>query len=223
MKQALLLYGSKQTPVAVEETADGGLIVQMHNQELFRLQPVLSESSPELNRRAGGPATEVAFADIAAVKGRKPVMSDFNGDPAHDWPLWVRRFHETQPLLVMDIAADYKKAGYSTPSIENILRAGDDLIELQPILSEIIAPDGRIRYGAQSAIARQLGIKNAGVTYRKRIEAVLNLLLENYVAFLEETGAMLEVSRPKVEASAPKAASSATSTTFQKPPKAVNQ
>ena len=40
MKRALLLHGTKQTAVTVEETNDGGLIVFVNGKDLFRLEPV---------------------------------------------------------------------------------------------------------------------------------------------------------------------------------------
>lgn len=208
MKRALLLHGQKQTPVLVEETNDGGLIVQLNGKDLFRLQPVAEVQS---------------FPNVTVPLNRQPQVSDLNGDPAHDWPLFVRKFQETQSALVMDMATFYKKQfGYSTPGIENMLRAGDDLVELQPVLSEIITTEGKLKYGARSAIAKQLGIKDAG-GYRGRIDAVVSVLQGNYSALLEENGDLLEVSGAKVEDFNQKAVSPNTSTTFQERRKSANK
>lgn len=207
MKRALLLHGQKQTPVTVEETNDGGLIVQLNGKDLFRLEPV---------------AEAAAFPKVA-FSNRQPQVPDLDGDPAHDWPLFVRRFQKTSPTLIMDVAAYYKKSfGYSTPGIENMLRAGDDLVELQPVLSEIITAEGKLKYGARSAIAKKLGFKDAG-GWRGRINAVISLLMGNYSALLEENEGLLEVSGPKVEDFSQKAVSPDTSTTFQETRKAVKK
>lgn len=207
MKHALLLHGSKSTPVTVHETDDGGLIVQMNNQELFTLRPV---------------EEAVAYPDLTTIQNRMPVMADLNGYPAHDWPLYVRRFQKLPDVLAA-VAHYYKnQVGYSVPSIEAMARANEDLAELQSILSEIVTPDGELKYRGRAAIGRKLGIKDAGAG-SKRIDIVVSLLLGNYQAFVEESGALVEVSRPKVEVPGQKAVKAVTSTRFQAPPKAANQ
>lgn len=208
MKQALLVHGSKQTPVSVEETDGGGLIVWLNNVQLFKLQPV------EL-------APAVTYPNLAAIQNRIPMLGDLNGSPAHDWTIFVRRFQKLPDVLAA-VAHYYKNnVGYTVPSIDAMARANEDLAALQSALPEIITPEGELKYRGRAIIGRKLGLKDAGAG-SKRIDIVVSLLLGNYAAFIEESGALVEVSGPKVEVSSQKAAKTATSTPFQKPPKAVN-
>lgn len=199
MKQALLVHGSKQTPVTVEEAADGGLIVHLHNRELFRLQP----------------SAEVAYPDIAAVKNKKPVMSDLTGDPAHDWPLFVKLLRN-HPDLLAGVAHWYKnKIGYSVPGIEAMARAEEDLEMLLPLLPNLITSEGQLKRGHRARIAETLGIKDAG-NYTKRIDAVVGLISAGYEELLGNF-------EPKLGNFGPSLGNEAKSTRFQEPPKAVNQ
>lgn len=193
-----MVHGGKQTPVDVEETTDGSLIVHLQGRELFKLEPV-----------------EVAFPDMATAQNRQPVLSDLNGDPAHDWPLFVRRFQKLQPDLLLGVAHYYKSKGYTAPSIDNLLRAEEDMEQLLFTLPNLITDDGQLKRGHRARIADQLGVKDAG-GYRGRIDAVVSLILASYEELLGNSG-------PKLGNFGQLVGNKAKSTQFQKPQKAVNQ
>lgn len=207
MKRALLLHGSKQTPVTVEETSDGGLIVHLHNKELFRLEPV----------------AEAASASAPAAKTRMPQMADLTGDPAHDWPLFVQRFQKSQPDLLTLVAHYYKKTfHYSTPSIEAVLRADEDLEALLPILPDLLTFNGELKRGHRARIGDQLGVKDAG-NYRGRISAVIGLILNNLEELLASFGPKLGNFSQPLGNSEQKADLANKTNVFQEPRKTANE
>lgn len=119
---------------------------------------------------------------------RLPVVTDLNGDPRHDWPLFVKRFHGGAAKdVLLAIAQYYKKEfGYSAPDIEATLEAEEKLLQdfelVRPVLPYILDANG-LRRGARARVAGELGIKDAG-NYRGRIDSVIQFILDNFEELL---------------------------------------
>lgn len=137
---------------------------------------------------------------------RQPAISDLNGDPHHDFPLFVKRFGRKSLGVVVSIAEYYRKQGVKIPAVDAVLAAFDDLDLLWPERHNIISNNSLAR-GARSLIARKLNIKDAG-NYRQRIDSAI-WLLKNYPDdLLEENQAPLENNQPLLEDSDLKTAKS---------------
>lgn len=138
---------------------------------------------------------------------RQPQMTDLTGDPSHDWPLFVKRFGRKSLDVLVAAAEYYKRSGAKVPAVEAILNAFDDLESVWPLRSKILDQRGEVLHGGRSAIARKLGVKDAG-NYRARIDSVI-WLLKNYPdGLLEENDARLEDSTASVRPFAAKPAKS---------------
>lgn len=126
--------------------------------------------------------------------GNTPTLADLNGDPRHDFPVFVRRFAKSSPDIVAAIAQVYKNKGFKVPGMEAILQGYDDLDSVWAIRLKVVNAKGEPVYGARNRVAKALGIRDAG-NYRQRIDTVVWLLkyasLEDYGASL---GTLLEVS-----------------------------
>lgn len=136
-------------------------------------------------------------------KLRQPMMTDLTGDPAHDWPLFVKRFGRKSLDVLVAAAEYYKRSGAKIPAVEAILNAFDDLELVWPLRSKIIDARGEVLHGGRSAIAKRLNVKDAG-NYRARIDSVI-WLLKNYPSgLLEENDGLLENSEALLEKNDPK-------------------
>lgn len=131
--------------------------------------------------------------NLAKAADRQPTLSDLNGDPRHDFPVFVRRFAKSSPDIVAAIAQVYKTKGYKVPGMEAILQGYDDLDSVWAIRLKIVNAKGEPVYGARNRVAKALGIRDAG-NYRQRIDTVVWLLK---YAPLEDYQATLEVLPPK--------------------------
>jgi len=131
----------------------------------------------------------------------QPTLADLNGDPRHDFPVFVRRFAKSSPDIVAAIAQVYKTKGYKVPGMDAILQGYDDLDSVWPIRLKVVNATGELVYGARNRIAKALGIRDAG-NYRQRIDTVVWLLK---YAPLEDYGSTLEVSESEVRSFGPKA------------------
>lgn len=196
MKQALLVHGSKQTSVTVEETDGGGLIVWLENKPLFILKPIEEENrvwrnSPEIKQ-------EWTFSDDDLPDNIEPqdrsliTMSDLRPstpeNAAYNWRLIVHRFpwlfakdfeYKHAVKLAEQIATEQDTTGKAPAKIKSQLQL--DLETIKPHLDEIIQ-DGQFVYGHQSSIARILGGKNDGGFRRNRVlpvEAALTKLISS--------------------------------------------
>lgn len=167
MKRALLLHGQKRTPVTVEETNDGGLIVQLNGKDLFRLQPV------------------------AEAMGRNITVRDLDGLPPYKrLELLIERFSnskEDMSDLVMDLMDDYKRlTGRRYEAVaQSESQLQQDLIILKRHMARIIV-DGELTRGWQSRIAEYLDLPNTGGAFRKRILAAGHSLREFYFSTAEK-------------------------------------
>lgn len=138
---------------------------------------------------------------------RQPQLADLTGDPSRDWPLFVKRFGRKSLDVLVAAAEYYKRSGAKIPAVEAILNAFDDLELVWPLRSKILDRRGEVLHGGRSAIARKLGIKDAG-NYRARIDSVI-WLLKNYPDDLLETNdGPLEDFAPPVRTFEPKPANS---------------
>lgn len=170
MKRALLLHGSKQTAVTVEETANGGLIVRLDNQELFSLQPVAMPASRDI------------------------VMGDLESLPAYrQYQLLIDRFsnsREDMSDLVMDLMDDYRRLTGQRyeGAVQSNNQLQQDLKTLKPHLARLIA-NGELARGWQSRIAEILDLPNSGGSFRKRILADGHALREFYFSTAEKNAA----------------------------------
>jgi hypothetical protein len=114
----------------------------------------------------------------------RPGLANLTGDPRHDWPLFVARFHDGPARDVLPAIAElYKKQyQYRPPDIDSILDAGErvllDFASVEPYLPDILNPDGSFRRGARARVAEALDIKDAG-NWRPRIDAVLDFIAQN--------------------------------------------
>lgn len=193
MKKALLIHGAKQTPVTVEETSDGGLVVHLNGKRWFSLEPV--EATEELPLPPKPQQQEWIFKsgedlpeNIVPQDEPEITMSDLRPstpeNAEYNWRLIVRRF----PWL---FAKDYEYknavkyaeelANQKTVDNQPVKARGQlyqDLETIKPYLSEIIQ-DGRFVYGHQSVIARLLGGENHGGFRRNRILPVEAALLRS--------------------------------------------
>lgn len=179
--KAIMYHGSKQTPVTVEEVADGGLIVWSENSPLFILRPVEDEkrlypNSPQIKQEWVFNEGDDLPANIEPQEYSQITMGDLRTGPensAYNWRLIVRRFpwlfaKDFEYKDAVKFAAEV--AGQSAgPSLAKSKSQLDlDLEAIRPYLNEIIQ-DGQFVYGHQSVIARVLGGKNDGGFRRNRI------------------------------------------------------
>lgn len=140
-------------------------------------------------------------------KLRQPQMTDLTGNPAHDWPIFVQRFGRDSLDVLIAVAEYYKRQGAKIPAVEAILNAFDDLELVWPLRSKILDQRSEVLHGGRSAVARKLGIRDAG-NYRARIDSVI-WLLKNYPDDLLETNnGPLEDFSPSVRTFEPKPANS---------------
>jgi hypothetical protein len=133
---------------------------------------------------------------------RQPVLADLNGDPRHDFPVFVRRFARSSPDVVAAVAQLYRSQGYKVPGMDGILQAFDDLDGVISIRRRLVNDQGELVYGARTRIAKTLGIRDAG-NYRQRIDNLIWLLKSEIMAGLEDSGGLLEVSGASLEVSGP--------------------
>lgn len=167
MKRALLLHGAKQTPVTVEETSDGGLIVHLNGKDLFRLEPV------------------------AVPMGRDITAQSLDDQPPYKrLELLIERFSnskEDMSDLVMDLMDDYKRlTGRRYEAVaQSESQLQQDLIILKPHMAKLIA-GGELARGWQSRVAEYLDLPNTGGAFRKRILAAGHTLREFYFSTAEK-------------------------------------
>ncbi|GIK42462.1 MAG: hypothetical protein BroJett011_62950 [Chloroflexota bacterium] len=150
---------------------------------------------------------------------RQPTIADLNGDPRHDFAVFVRRFARSSPDVVAAIAQLYKSQGYKVPGVDAILQAYEDVDAVAAIRHQLINSQGELLYGARNRIAKTLGIRDAG-NYRARIDTLIWLLKGIILARLEDFEPPLEDSRALLEDSGPKPAVSNSSRQWKK---AANQ
>ncbi len=98
---------------------------------------------------------------------------DLTGDPAHDWSLISARF----PWLSDTVPTEYSKAnGNGRLQVQPIDQLGLDMEMVKDIAAELIDDDGKPIWGAQSRIAKALGLPSTGGVYRNRILDILEKL-----------------------------------------------
>lgn len=151
-----------------------------------------------------GREEKASLSRLPSTDYRLPTLSDLNGDPRHDFPVFVRRFAKSSPDIVAAIAQVYKTKGYKVPGMEAILQGYDDLDSVWVIRGKVVNTAGELVYGARNRIAKALGIRDAG-NYRQRIDTVIWLLkhapLEDYQAELEVLESEVRSFEPKVPVS----------------------
>lgn len=160
--------------------------------ELRRVADAIERAVAGNEQAVIGKGNGAAPAPVAppAEPARRPVLADLNGDPRHDWPIFVKRFHGGSAADVLPAIAHYYKSKhqYSAPDIDAILEATErldlDFEQVRPELADILDSSGRLRRGARARVAEALGVRDAG-NYRGRIDAVLGFILENSVELLE--------------------------------------
>jgi hypothetical protein len=130
-------------------------------------------------------------------------LADLNGDPRHDFSVFVRRFAKSSPDIVAAIAQVYKSRGYKVPGVEAILQGYDDLDSVWAIRLKVVNAKGELVYGARNRIAKALGIRDAG-NYRQRIDTVIWLLKHAPEEGLEVSEGKLEVLGSEVRSFEPK-------------------
>ena len=161
MKRALLLHGSRQTPVTVLETVDGGLIVRLNGQELFSLQPVANPLEQEI--------TVQDLSHLPAARKLELLIDRFSNS------------REDMSDLVMDLMDDYRRLTGQRyeGAVQPANQVQQDLALLKPHLSRLLA-GGELVRGWQSRIAEILKLPNSGGSFRKRILANGHALREFY-------------------------------------------
>jgi hypothetical protein len=150
--------------LALEETAS-------------QLRGMLCTQNEEGILRAHGAEEEIGFnfitlEDIAQAKTTSEIYA-----------LLIERFRTTLPDIAAALMQDYRTAvgrPYDGESDSHSSRLDQDLAEVMPIAAELVQ-DEELVWGAQSRIARRLGVTNAG-SHRKRIKAVVQALLERSAA-----------------------------------------
>lgn len=127
----------------------------------------------------------ISRAPAIEAPRRKPVVDDLNGDPAHDWPIFVERFANSparSDILPMMVHLYKQQFGYKPPDVDAVLDASEqvslDFYLVQPYLPDILDTAGSLKRGARARIAEALGIKDAG-NYRAQIDAVLEFISNN--------------------------------------------
>lgn len=206
----LLQPGGQRTPVKSQVFKHGGgIYLSLENQQTgthVALLGSVDALASELERLAGlvrqaaavndqGHISRAALANPtrngdAPAPARKPAVTDLNGDPAHDWPLYVARFHSSAARdVLVAIAEHYKKRyGYRPPDVDIVLDAGErvglDFVTIQPYLVDILEADGGLKRGARARVAEALGVKDAG-NYRSRVDAMLGFIQANLDDLLE--------------------------------------
>src|SRR5262245_28433834 len=88
-------------------------------------QAVVMKDQGHISREEVTPAS-----DTLVAPERKPVLADLNGDPRHDWPIFIRMFHGGAAAVdvLPAMAHLYKKQfQYSAPDIDAILEAEERL------------------------------------------------------------------------------------------------
>lgn len=164
MKQAVLFQATGKTIVTYTQLKSGAIVIYYDGEPVLGFKPTGNKQSR--------PVAKPTLIEP------KPVVTDLNGDPTHDYPLYVKRFQETAPEVVRAYALYCKeKLGYTVPDADKIFQVEDDLDLVQSILKEIIV-NGQLIRGARTRIAEQLGVKDAG-NYRARIDAVIKAVLGN--------------------------------------------
>lgn len=184
MKRALLLHGSKQTPVTVEETSDGGLIVHLLGKVLFRLEPVAEAVS------WFEPARALTVAERRWQLKQFILSKEYLRQPkAKKQALLIEYFSmsdavsdEDMDNLVQDLKADYKEtAGQryeATEQSEGQLE--QDLRILKRHAEKIINDAGELVRGWQSRIAEYLNLPGTGGSHHRRIRDLGDALREFY-------------------------------------------
>ncbi len=179
MKQALLVHGSKQTPVMVEQTENGGLVIWIPNHSPLFVRPMeeadYPQSQPEWIFKDGEDLPENIEPQDHPQITRSDLRPSTPENEAYNWKLIARRF----PWLFAK-SFGYKQAEkYAEQEAARQMISHDtptqaksqlqlDLETIKPYLGEIIR-DGRFVYGHQSTIARLLGGTNDGGFRRNRV------------------------------------------------------
>lgn len=217
-----LKAGKVRVPVKTQVFKHGGsFYLALVNHEAGVHIPLLATAATLINElrsilriieaaHNGKDQGHVSRADNPHINSRQPTLADLNGDPRHDFAVFVRRFAKSSPDIVGAIAQVYKSRGYKVPGMDAILQGYDDLDLVWSIRLKVINADGELVYGARNRIAKALGIRDAG-NYRQRIDTVIWLLKHTSEDGLEVSGDKLEVFSPKV----------AVSNTQEKPAKAA--
>lgn len=196
----------------------GGFYLAMVNHEAGVHIPFLAAAATLINElreilrviegaHNGNDQGHVSRKDNPHTNSRQPTLADLNGDPRHDFAVFVRRFAKSSPDIVAAIAQVYKTKGYKVPGIDAILQGYDDLDLVWAIRLKVVNANGELVYGGRNRIGKALGIRDAG-NYRGRIDTVIWLLkhnsdglLEDFGVTLGDNGTGLGVSEPKVAVS----------------------
>lgn len=189
--KAVMYHGSKETPVTVEEVADGGLIVWSENKPLFILRPVEEQSrstSPQARQEWIFNEGDELPVNIEPQEYSVITTNDLKPGPensAYNWRLIVRRFpwlfaKDFEYKDAVKFAQEVAQGGETgaVPPVK-VSQLELDLEAIRPHLHEIIQY-GQFVYGHQSVIARLLGGKNDGGFRRNRVlpvEAALSASL----------------------------------------------
>lgn len=188
-KDAVLVQGTKRTPVIVDEDKDGSLVIYLQSKRWFSLEEPEEELPlPRLEQ-------EWVFSDDDLPDNIEPqdnpeitindLLPSTPENSMYNWRLLVHRFpwlfakdyeYKQAVKYAEEVSAGKVATGNPRAAVHSQLRL--DLEMIRPRLTEIIQ-SGQFVYGHQSVIARLLGGENHGGFRRNRIlpvEAALSRL-----------------------------------------------
>jgi hypothetical protein len=172
MTQALLIHGTEQKTVTVEETADGGLIVWLSAEDFFRLEPVASSVVPGIIRATEDAIPLETFSHIQ--------VSDLDGKYAKQRKALIYLRFRTDLKFKDGVGAFDDVDGYMFESWEKYVpslmsdkplsQLEQDLIMLQRSeRADLFKKNGKVN---QTVAAEILGIPNGGKANYPRLQAV---------------------------------------------------